>query len=135
VPDGITLEELARDVHRATARIKREKLYLTTLFAMAVDRAFARFQSPRQRMGIYAKNYPVGAGVSSLNVNALWRGSEPAPLYVRGVPTGPLSPIVVAVTTSGDTLCAGVSYRTAAVSADDVARIRDDVLARIDALQ
>ena len=31
-----------------------------------------------------------------------------APLYIRGVPTGPLSPIVVAVTTAGDTLCAGV---------------------------
>src|SRR6185437_5458109 len=113
VPAGIPLHELAQDVHRQTARIKREKLFLTTLFAMALDRLLGRFQGQEQRMRVYAKNYPVGAGMSSLNVNALWReDGAPAPLYVRGVPTGPLSPIVVAITTCGDTLCAGVSYRT-----------------------
>jgi hypothetical protein len=136
VPRGITLYELALDVHRATARIKREKLFLTTLFAMAVDRSVGRFQTPRQRMSVYAKNYPVGAGVSSLNVNALWQSADgsAAPMYIRGVPTGPLSPIVVAVTTSDDMLFAGVSYRTSAVTAENIAKIRDDVLARIHAL-
>ena len=136
VPRGITLRELACDVHRATARIKREKLYLTTLFAMAVDRMLGHFQTQRLRMGIYAKNYPVGTGVSSINVGALWRsaGGGAAPFYLRGVPTGPLSPLVVAVTTSGDSLCAGISYRTAAVTPDEIARIRNDLAARIDRL-
>jgi hypothetical protein len=150
VPRGITLYELATDVHAATARIKRQKLYLATLFAMAVDRLIGRFQNPQQRMGIYAKNYPVGAGVSALNVNALWRnvedrgsriedqeargGQRGAPTYIRGVPTGPLSPIVLAVTTCGGSLWGGLSYRTSAFSADDIARIRDHLVARIDAL-
>jgi len=136
VPRGITLRELASDVHRATARIKREKLYLTTLFAMAADRMLGRFQTPEQRIGVYAKNYPVGAGVSSINVGALWRGVDAgaAPLYVRGVPTGPLSPLVVAVTTSGDALCAGISYRTAAIERDVVDRIQADIRKRIDSL-
>jgi len=160
VPTGITLYELARDVHAATARIKRDKLYLTTLFAMAVDRAIGRFQTREQRMGIYAKNYPVGAGVSSINVDALWhagdrgsgiadrdkrrdRGSGMAdgasnqlatPSYIRGVPTGPLSPIVLAVTTCAGELWGGISYRRSALGVEDVARIRDHVIARIDAL-
>jgi len=135
VPAGIPLHELAQDVHRQTARIKREKLFLTTLFAMALDRLLGRFQGQEQRMRVYAKNYPVGAGMSSLNVNALWRDDgAPAPLYVRGVPTGPLSPIVVAITTCGDTLCAGVSYRTTAVTARDIDRMRADIVGRIDAL-
>jgi hypothetical protein len=135
VPPGITLQELAQDVHRATSRIKRERLYLTTLSAIAIDRMLARFQDRQQRLGVYAKSYPVGAGISSLNVNALWRGSgDAAPLYVRGVPTGPASPLVIAVTTSGDTLCAGVSYRTTAFTADAVARIRDDMIHRIQGL-
>ncbi len=136
VPRGITLYELAADVHRATTRIKREKLFLTTLFAMSVDGVLARFQTPRQRMGVYAKSYPVGAGVSSLNVDALWRGADggTAPPYIRGVPTGPLSPIVLAVTTSANALYAGLSYRTTAVTADEIAGIRDDILARIEAL-
>ena len=135
VPRGITLRELACDVHRTTERIKREKLYLTTLFAMAADRMLGRFQTPEQRIGVYAKNYPVGAGVSSINVGALWRGADGAtPLYVRGVPTGPLAPLVVAVTTSGDALCAGISYRTAAIGRDVVDRIEADIRTRIDTL-
>ena len=136
VPPGITLADLAQDVHRATGRIKREKLYLTTLSAMAVDRVIARFQNRKQRMGIYAKSYPVGAGVSTLNVNALWRVHDRAhvPMYVRGVPTGPASPLVVAVTTARDQLVAGISYRTSAYTADAIDRIRDDIVRRIEAL-
>ena len=136
VPRGITLYELACDVHQAASRIKREKLFLTTLFAMAVDRILGRRQTPLQRMSVYAKNYPVGAGVSSLNIDTLWQRTEgaPAPTYIRGVPTGPLSPIVVAVTASGGRLCLGVSYRTTAISQDGIATLRDDILRRIDAL-
>jgi len=137
VPRGITLEELAVDVHHATARIKREKLFLTTLFAMGVDRLIGRLQTPRQRMGIYAKNYPVGAGVSSLNVDALWHqaGAGSAPMYVRGVPTGPLSPIVVSVTTSGERMCVGISYRTSAVSHEEATALGHDLVTRIEALR
>jgi len=137
VPPQITIGDLARDVHRATARIKREKLFLTTLGAIAVDRLVGRFQSREQRMAVYAKSYPVGAGVSSLNVNALWRASDGsgAPRYIRGVPTGPASPIVVAVTTSGDTLCAGITYRTAAAGPDDILDLQAHIKSRIRALK
>lgn len=136
VPPGTRLNELAGDVHRATARIKREKLFLTTLFAMAVDRAIGHWQTPAQRMAVYAKAYPVSAGVSSLNVDPLWQ-REPdttAPTYIRGVPTGPLSPIVAAVTTSGDRMWIGMSYRTTAVTRDEIERIGNDLVARIQAL-
>ena len=136
VPPGIALRDLAQDVHRMTVRVKRERLYLATLSAVAVDRVIARFQTPRQRMAAYAKSYPVGAGISSLNVDALWplTGSEGAPAYVRGVPTGPTSPLVVAITTANGALCAGLTYRTAAFTADAIARIEEDIRRRIDAL-
>ena len=137
VPRDVTFEQLAADVHRTTARIKREKLFLVTLFAMAVDRIIGRLQTPAQRMGIYAKNYPVGVGLSSLNVKTLWRGEgdNVAPMYMRGVPTGPLSPIVIAVTTSGDAMCLGISYRTSAVTSDEVDRLGRELLHRIDSLK
>jgi len=136
VPPGIALRDLAQDVHRTTARVKRERLYLATLSAVAVDRVIGRFQTPKQRMAVYAKSYPVGAGISSLNVDSLWHlaGSEGAPAYVRGVPTGPTSPLAVAITTANGELCAGLSYRTAAFTADAIARIEDDIRRRIDAL-
>ena len=135
VPPGATLETLARDVHRATTRIKREKLFLTTLFAMAVDRVIGKLQTRAQRMAIYAKSYPVGAGVSSLNVDASWTSGDEAPLYVRGVPTGPLSPIVAAVTTSGARMCIGLSYRTTAITPAEAIALRNDLVTRIDQLQ
>ena len=135
VPSGIGLDALARDVHRATTRIKREKLFLTTLFAMRVDRLIGHAQTRAQRMRIYAKNYPVGAGVSSLNVDALWTsGDGEAPLYVRGVPTGPLSPLVVSVTTSGRRMCLGISYRTTAMSGAEAEALRNDLVQRIERL-
>jgi hypothetical protein len=133
VPPGVTLDALAQDVHRQTARIKRERLYLATLVAMRVDRVIGRFQTPRQRAGIYAKNYPVGAGTSTLNVDALWRGigGVSAPVYVRGVPTGPLAPLVVAATTSGESMYAGLSFRTTAVARSDADRMWGSIIARI----
>ena len=137
VPPGITLGELAQDVNRATARVKREKLYLTTLGAIAVDRIAGRFRTRDQKLGVYAKSYPVGAGVSSLNVNALWESAtnSGAPPYIRGVPTGPASPVVVAVTTSGNTLCAGITYRTAAAGPDDILDLQAHIKSRIRALK
>jgi hypothetical protein len=135
MPAGATLADVAADVHRATTRVKRERIYLATLFAMAVDRQIGRLQTERQRMGIYAKNYPVGAGVSSLDVDALWHdaASKP-PLYVRGVPTGPLSPIVAAVTTCGERMCIGLSFRTTALSRDDAEAVGRGIVTRIHAL-
>jgi hypothetical protein len=78
----------------------------------------------------------VGAGVSLLNVDALWQSHPDArtPIYMRGVPTGPLSPIVAAVTTSGGRMCIGLSYRTTSVTREEAARIGNDLVTRISAL-
>ncbi|HWD15680.1 MAG TPA: hypothetical protein VG865_03655, partial [Casimicrobiaceae bacterium] len=132
VPRNSALSAIAADVHRATDRVKHERLYLATLFAMAVDRQLGRLQSPKQRMGIYAKNYPVGAGVSSLDVDSLWRdATSKPPLYVRGVPTGPLSPLVAAVTTCAGRMCIGLSFRPTAISREDANALGRDLVSRI----
>ena len=122
VPGGVTLEALARDVHAQTAAVKEGKLFLQTLLAMRYVAAVWRLLTPAQRAGFYAKSYPIWAGLSAINVNAMWprAGGEPVPLYIRGVPTGPLAPLVLATTTVGDLLYAGISYRTAALTRADV---------------
>ena len=66
---------------------------------------------------VFAKHYPVWAGTTPLNVTALWkngRDDEPVPDYVRAVPTGPIAPIALAITTAGDQIDIGLTYRTAA---------------------
>jgi len=69
---------------------------------------------------------PVLAGVTSLNVDALWESptkNGQAPEYLRAVPTGPLAPLVVAATSSGNALALGLSYRRSAFTAAKVATI------------
>lgn len=136
VPSGISLKDLAQDVHRDTSRIKSRRLYLHILLAMRMNGWLWRLYSRPQQQKLYAKSYPVWAGVTTVNVNALWErkpGSDP-PEYFRGVSTGPLSPLVVAVTTSGDTLHAGISYRTTAFDAAKIATLWADIHSRIASL-
>jgi hypothetical protein len=129
VPEGIALAALARDVHRETALIKSRKIYLQTLLAVRANAIVWRFLNARRRRHLYSKAYPVLAGLSTLNVNALWNsgGTESPPTdYLRAVPTGPLTPLVVAATTCGETLQLGLSYRRTAFIAEKIDRIADD---------
>jgi hypothetical protein len=121
-------------VHAETSRVKERKLYLQTLAAMRYVASVWPVLSPAQRAGFYAKSYPIWAGLSALNVNALWPRppGTPPPLYIRGVPTGPLAPVVLAVTTVGDTLHAGFSFRTGAFARQDIEQLWAGLVRRLD---
>ena len=58
-------------------------------------------------------------------------GPEPTPEYLRAVSTGPLAPLVIAVTTAAGVLHAGISYRTAAFTPADVDRIAAGIIERV----
>ena len=126
VPADASIEALARDVHEQTRRVKRRKLYLQTLHLLAWGGLAWRFMTPGQRRQMYAKNYPVWAGVSMLSVESLWRdaaGQARVLHYLRAISTGPFSPMVIAPASVGDCLHIGVSYRTAAFRREDIDRI------------
>ena len=119
VPAGIGLRELVRAVHAETARVKAKRADLVSLIALGVSGLMWPFLSLRQRARFFVKYHPAWAGVTTLNVNALWgsKDGRDAPFdYIRAVPTGPLCPMVLAVTTVRDVLHVGVSYRTATFS-------------------
>ena len=127
VPEGISLRDLVHDVHAETTRIKRHKLYLQTIMALGLSSLIWRFLSIPRRQRFFAKHYPAWGGVTALNVDALWAMGESGnsqspdyPDYIRAVSTGPLCPMVLAVTTARDTLHVGLSFRTAAFSRADV---------------
>jgi hypothetical protein len=137
VPEGIGLEQLARDVAADSAHTKRAKLYLQTPLAMAAAGLAWRFMSPERRARFHAKSYPVWAGISSLHVDVLWTrtaGAAPVPEYVRAVPTGPFTPLVVAVTTAAGILDLGISFRTAAFTRADIDKMASVLVHRIDSL-
>jgi len=138
VPSDISLRELTAAVHAQTDRIMRRKLHLQTLLAMAVAGLEWRFLSREQRLCFYAKHYPVWAGITSLNISSLWGGQGEAatpPQYVRAGSTGPLAPMTIALTTSGETIEAGLSFRTTVYSRDVAQRIAAGMLASIRCLE
>ena len=128
VPAGATLQELAQDVHRETARIKRGRLHLQTLSAVRFNGLVWMFLSDRRRRRLYTKTFPVLSGLTTLNINALWTPSVGAPArYLRAVPTGPIAPLVVAATTCGNAVELGLSYRISADIAKNVDRIAEEL--------
>jgi hypothetical protein len=130
VPPGMGLRELATFVHAETSHVKRGKLYLQTLLAIGLSGMQWRFLSVEQRQGFYAKNYAVWAGMTPLYLDALWPAARTYPFrleYVRAVATGPLSPIVVALTTLGEAVQIALSFRTAALDRERVDGIIADI--------
>jgi hypothetical protein len=126
LPPGIRLETLAQDIHRQTRRLKQRKLYLQTLYLLALGGVAWRYMTAEQRKHMHAKNYPVWAGMTMLNINAIWRntpGTTPVPAYVRSSSTGPFAPLVVAPASCGDAMIIGLTYRTSAFRREDVLRI------------
>lgn len=126
VPEGVGLRTIASEMHRQTQRVKRRKLFLQTLYAIAFGGFAWRYMTASQRKHMYAKNYPVWAGMTMLNVEAIWNndaGEVPVLSYLRAGSTGPFSPLVLTPASVGGRMRIGVSYRTAAFRAEDIARI------------
>lgn len=138
VPPGIGLRQLAVDLHAETGRVKRDKLYLQTLLALAWAALAWRFLRPERRRGFLAKHYPIWAGVTGLNIDPLWPESPAhgAPLeYLRAVPTGPLAPMVFAITTFRGAMQVGVSFRSADVSRETALRVATFFLQQVRELE
>ena len=82
---------------------------------MAVAGAEWRFMSTLQRQRFFAKHFPVCAGTTPLSVDPLWdggHGRSPGLDYLRAVSTGPLAPMILALTMVGDVINVGISFRT-----------------------
>jgi hypothetical protein len=113
---------VARDIGRQTAWARRDRLYYLTLIAMGLAGVIWRRASLPKRQRLYSKYHPVLAGITPVNVDALRRHGNARPGdYLRAASTGPMSPLVVAFTTSGAALRVGITYRTTAIP-DDRAR-------------
>jgi hypothetical protein len=101
------------------------------LLALEAGRRAWRLLSTPRRRGMFVKNCPIWAGVTALNADALWPRSASLahPLeYMRAASTGPLAPLVFAVTSFAQAAHLGVIYRPAVFSPDMVSNIVEDLL-------
>jgi hypothetical protein len=133
------LRQLAQAVQQQSSRIKRRHLYLQSLLALGLSALLWPVLSPRQRLGFYPKHFAVWAGLTSLDLNALWGPAARADTagldYLRAVPTGPLCPLVLAVTSVHDRLHLGFAFRTSAFSREAVDGVAAAMLRQADALR
>ena len=127
VPPDIRLEALSRAVQAQSDSAKRNRSFLATPLLLAVARFLFVRSSPARRPQFYAKHQPLWAGLTNLNLNALWKPVDDSapPDYFRAVSTGPATPLVFSITTAGDRLNVGVSFRTTVFLKSDVERVQD----------
>jgi hypothetical protein len=126
VPAGIKLADLARDIGRQTVRIKRSRLYLGAPLELAFGRLMTSLFSEQRRRKLYQKHYPLWGGLTNMNLNALWPQMDDArPVdYFRAVSTGPVTPLVVSLTTVGRVANIGLTYRSTVFEPPDIERIK-----------
>jgi hypothetical protein len=118
VPEGIPLECLTKDIHQDTLDIKRDRLYLGTPMELWLGRLLLSFRSPEHRKRFYAKHYPLWGGLTNMNLNPLWEQKDERKRinYFRAVSTGPITPLVLSITTVGDIVNIGLSFKKSVFS-------------------
>jgi len=133
VPQDVGIEALARDIHAQTTRSKAGRFYMGTAQELALARLLWRFLPAKRRAGFYQKAYPLYGGITNMNLDALWaEGPERYGInYLRVVSPGPITPLVLSLTTSGTVLNAGLSYRRAVFTRAEVEGARDTLVAMV----
>lgn len=126
VPDGGELKDLAAAIRTQTERIKRTQLYLGTPAQLAFARLALHFFSTRGKRSFYQKHCPLWGGLTNMNLNTLWEDqAQDGPLdYLRAVSTGPVTPLVLSVTTVGERVNVGLSYRSTVFSAAEIGQLQ-----------
>ena len=129
-PDDLSLRALAADIRRQTRELKQRKDYVGTSLEMFLGRSLLGFFSTERRKKLYQKHYPLRGGVTNLNLNSLCpptSGEKPAN-YFRGVSTGPVTPLVLSVTTVRDVVHVGMTFRSTAFTERDIEQIKNDFI-------
>ena len=129
----MSLRERAQAVRQQTARTKRRRLAVATAMELRFARWVRGFYSPERQRKFYAKHYPLWGGISNLKLEALWprpAGQERVD-YFRAVSPGPVTPLVLSITTCGGGVNIGLAYRQAVFSAVQVEQIKRDFLAGV----
>ena len=136
-PEEIPLPTLAAEIARETGAIKSRTEPIRFVLGLRIMRMiWDIFRGARRKAQLFPKALPLIGGISNVNLTGSWMdqkdlaGSGPRVIdYVRISPVGPLLPLVFTLSTIGDRLSLGVTYRTTAFSRDEAEQIAKDFTA------
>ncbi|HEY4330897.1 MAG TPA: hypothetical protein VGN88_14235 [Phycisphaerae bacterium] len=97
-------QRLLSHIAAQNAHLKELRAAQVSMLRMATGYLQGRFLSPRKLAAFYRHYMPFSGGLSNVNMNRSWPSRyHPAPLldYIRVAPTGPMVPLVIALTTLG----------------------------------
>jgi hypothetical protein len=137
VSEGISAEQLAKEIQQQTLRIKEGKLYLATPIELWLGRMLLSCQSPEHQNLFFPKYYPLWGGITNMNLNPLWeqRGATRPVDYFRAVSTGPITPLVLSVTTVRDVVNIGLTFKRTVFSASEIESLISDFRGAINHLE
>ncbi|HUB87167.1 MAG TPA: hypothetical protein VMB22_04690, partial [Verrucomicrobiae bacterium] len=137
VSDATGLQELAGEIRRQTSTIKGGKLYLGTPLEMVLSRLVLLRFSLERRKKLYRRHYPLWGGITNMNFNSLW--PQPADKKMvdcfRAVSTGPITPLVLSITTIGQNVNCSFTFRSTVFSAPDIEKIKGDFFEMLNGLK
>jgi len=122
VPEEISIENLAKGIRQQTLKIKEEKLYLGTPIDLWMGRFLLSLYPPKQKKKFYPKTYPLWGGITNMNLNPLWEQKDEnrAIDYFRAVSTGPITPLVLSITTVRETANIGLTFKKTVFSDSEI---------------
>ena len=130
------LPQLARSIAAQTRRYKCGGLHLANALEMGLVLRLMSLFSTNQRRRFYPKNYPLWGGLTNMNLTTLPVGAAARPQdYLRAVSTGPVTPLVLSVTSFGNGVNVSMSYRTSVFSREEIATVRGRFTAAVRGLE
>ncbi len=110
---GARLADVTRQVTALTRPIKLQRDYLAALPQMRIFSLVWPLLNARRKAYYARLAVPMTAGISNVVVRDPWLTAPQSPIvdYLRGSPTGPMLPLTAAVTTVGNRINIGMTYR------------------------
>ena len=143
IAETASVAGLARSIAAQTRRFKRGGFYLANALEMGLVLRMMSLFSTNQRRRFYPKNYPLWGGLTNMNLKKI--PPDPATVqpsssaqpsdYLRTVSTGPVTPLVLSVTTFGKGVNLAVSYRTSVFSRSEISAVRERFTAALRGLE
>jgi hypothetical protein len=142
IAETADLSKLARSIAVQTRRYKSGGLHLANALEMGLVLRLMSLFSTNQRRRFYPKNYPLWGGLTNMNLTKLPVNAVAVPSatarpsdYLRAVSTGPVTPLVLSVTTFGKGVNLSMSYRTSVYSREEISAVRERFTAAVGGLE
>jgi NRPS condensation-like uncharacterized protein len=130
VPDNVPFSRLVSDVSDQTNRIKEERVYFSHVWSFSV---MAQVW-PYLPMIAKRKNarwlFPLMGAISNMNFSRTFNDIG-VRNYIRAASTGPIFPVLVDITTMGDTYTLTAMYRKSAFSSSNINTLMTHIQGRL----